>query len=295
MKKYFSLGLIFILLLCLGVLVSLTQQKTSVTTLPEKPRVAATIFPLYDIVKEIVGDVATVDLILPPGASPHTFEPTPQIVRRTQEARVIFAIGYGLDDWSLDLANDPSLVQTVEYGIALRSPKEKDHGPIDPHYWLTAQNAMRISETVRDRLLTEFPEQEDQLNQNFEVYLKKLEELDTTIKNKLAPLQNKTLITFHDAWYYFADAYDLTIAATFEPTVGREPTAQYLAELSKLIEQTHVRVLYAEPQFSPIGMEALISNKNIRIVTIDPEGGGAGSTSYISLMRSNVETIVQNQ
>lgn len=295
MKKHLGVALSVVLLLCLGVFVFLIQPKSPVTTSPEKPRVAATIFPLYDIVKEITGDVAIVDLILPPGASPHTFEPTPQIVRRTQEARVIFAIGYGLDDWSLDLANDPSLVQTVEYGIALRSPVEDDHGPIDPHYWLTAQNAMRISQTVRDRLLTEFPEQEDQLNQNFEVYLKKLEELDTTIKDKLAPLENKTLITFHDAWYYFADAYGLTIAATFEPTVGREPTAQYLAKLSTLIEQTGIRVLYAEPQFSPVGMEALISNKNIRIVTIDPEGGGTGSTSYINLMRSNVETIAQNQ
>lgn len=271
-----------------------------------KPHVAATIFPLYDLVRNIAGDAVVVDLILKPGASPHTFEPTPQLVQNTQEAQIVFAIGYGLDDWVLDLVADLSVIVQVDNGITLRQSTEPffeaaeegevedEHGPTDPHYWLTAKNARLISQTIASSLKQTFPDLATEFDANLSTYTSQLEGLDKNIKETLRSVGNKKLITFHDAWYYFAEAYGLTIVGTFEPTVGREPTPKYLANLSKVIEETGVRVLYAEPQFSSAGMRAFLSDQNITIATIDPEGA-KNSTSYIDLMTQNALTIAQNQ
>jgi ABC-type Zn uptake system ZnuABC Zn-binding protein ZnuA len=267
-----------------------------------KPQVAVTIFPLYDLVKNIAGSAVEVNLILKPGASPHTFEPTPQLIKKTQEAEKVFAIGHGLDDWVFDLVSERLIIDVVDYGIellqttepAIEENTEEERGPIDPHYWLTAQNAILISQTVADSLSQTFPNLAETFRNNLTAYTVTLKELDTKIIQQLSTVQNKQLITFHDAWFYFADAYNLTVAGTFEPTVGREPTPKYLAKLSELIAQTGVKVLYAEPQFSSAGMRAFLSNQNVSIATIDPEGS-KNSISYIDLMLQNARVIAQNQ
>lgn len=255
----------------------------------EKPTIAATLFPLYDIVKNVAGDKIDVFLILPPGASPHTFEPTPTILKQVEKSKSVFAIGYGLDDWTKNMVDDENKILTVDNGIKLREN--------DPHYFLTGENAIQISQNVADSLSKTFPEFSDSIVKNLENYRIQLKQMDDEIKELFKNLTPKTqnLITFHDAWYYFADTYGLKIVGTFEPTVGREPTPQYLAELSNKIKENDVRVLYAEPQFSTRGMEAFLKDHNVTIATIDPEGGGDQSTSYIEMMISNARTIAQNQ
>ncbi len=293
--KNSSLLVILLVLVLISVGAYLLQSNSNPKS-SSKPQVAATIFPLYDMVRIIAGDDVQVDLILEPGASPHTFEPTPQLIRNTQEAKIVFAIGHGLDDWSLDLVDDPSVVEVVDDGIALRETADDDdeHGPIDPHYWLTAQNAQQMSLTIAAALTRSFPEFAKHIDENVTHYSAELKELDAHIKTQLSTVTNKSLITFHDAWYYFADAYGLTLVGTFEPTVGREPTPKYLANLSELIQTSGVNVLYAEPQFSSAAMRAFLSNQNVTIATIDPEGS-KHSRSYIDLMTQNADTIAQNQ
>ncbi|MBI2475111.1 zinc ABC transporter substrate-binding protein [Candidatus Uhrbacteria bacterium] len=284
--KLFRLTFITIILILAAYGLFLGFPESSNTN-DQKPTVAATLFPLYDIVKNIAGDQINVVLILPPGASPHTFEPTPTILREVGNAQTVFMIGHGLDDWTKNLVDDSSKILAVDNGIALR--------PDDPHYFLTGKNAILISQTVADSLKSTFPELSETIIQNQKLYQIELEKMDEQIKSELASVKNRDLITFHDAWYYFAEEYGLNIAGTFEPTVGREPTPQYLAELSQKIKETGVRVLYAEPQFSTRGMEAFLKDHDISVATVDPEGGGAESTSYINMMISNARTIAKNQ
>jgi zinc transport system substrate-binding protein len=273
---------------------SLSSRETTKTQ-NQKPSVSATIFPLYDIVKNVAGNDIDVFLILPPGASPHTFEPTPSTLKKTENTKIVFSIGYGLDDWAFDLVSDKNKVKKVDDGIELRASVDEEEGTTDPHYFLTGQNAILISQTVAESLKSIFPEFADSISQNQKLYQTELEKMDEQIKTELSSVKKRDLITFHDAWYYFADAYELNIAGTFEPTVGREPTPQYLAELSKKIDETKVKILYAEPQFSARGMEAFLKDHKISIATIDPEGGGDESTSFINIMLYNARTISKNQ
>ncbi len=292
MKKFI---MIMIALVLLGlVIIALLFQKDPTELLDEKPLVTASIFPLYDIVRTVGGDVIETELILPPGASPHTFEMNPQTVRRIEQSARVFTIGHGLDDWAAAFAQKQEKVVVVDRGIQLRDSTEEETTN-DPHYWLDVRNGKLIAETVAEELISLVPDQRVTIEQNLQTFVAALEELDGSIRSELAQIENKKMITFHDAWYYFADAYGMEIAATFEPLPGREPTPQYLAELSQTIQQTQTRVLYAEPQFSSAALEAFLSDQNVSVVTIDPIGGTVETDSYLDLMRSNALIISQNQ
>lgn len=259
------------------------------------PVVSATMFPLYDIARAVGDGVVDVNLLLPPGASPHTFEVTPQTVRIVEQSDLVFMIGYGLDDWVTNLVNDKNRLVIVDDGVTIRPSQEEEQTGGDPHYWLDVKNAMQIARTIAVSLERANPEKSPWIQSNLRSYLSELEALDGSLREQLSGIATKKMITFHDAWYYFADAYGLEITATFEPAAGREPTPQYLAELSRTIEQTGVRVVYAEPQFSKESLRAFLSDYDVGIVTIDPLGGTAETDSYIKLMQSNAAIISHNQ
>lgn len=270
-----------------------------------RPAVAATIFPLYDIVRNVAGDGVDVTLILPPGAEPHSFEPTPSTIREVSGSAATYAIGHGIDDW-VDpvLAAGSSVKVTVNRGIALRESaetvalaesEEVEHGPTDPHYWLSVPNGIRIAETVADDLAHRFPANADAFHANVAAYRARLEALDADMRSALADLERREIVTFHDAWAYFAAEYGLRIVGTFEPAPGREPTPRALTLLRDTVRTHGVRTLYVEPLFSDMAIASFAADQKLRIAAIDDIGGAPGRDSYESLLRYNAYTIAENQ
>lgn len=256
----------------------------------EQPLVSATIFPIYDIARIIGQNVVDAQLLIPPGASPHTFEFSPQNIRKLEQSDRIFMIGYGLDNWVADLiVNDDRLV-IVDDNIVIRSEENSD-----PHYWLDVNNAKQIAQTIARELILFNPDSTSQIERNLDLYLLELDRLEEFMIQEFSHIQNKKMITFHDAWYYFAKAYGFEIVTTFEPAPGREPTPQYLAELINTIRRTDTHVLYAEPQFSKATIESFLADYDATLVTIDPLGGTSETNSYLKLMQSNARIISQNQ
>ena len=253
-----------------------------------RPRVTVTIFPLYDIVRNIAGSFADVTLILPPGAEPHSFEPSPSVVRKVSSSAVVYAIGHGLDDWIDPISKTADVPKTiVDSGILLRENS-------DPHYWLTIPNAILIVDTVAADLGRRFPGEDQYFKDNAAAYRARLEKLDDKIRPMLAGATNRRIVTFHDAWYYFADAYGLEIVGTFEPTPGREPTPRALGELRKTIVHNQVHTVFAEPLFSDAAIEAFARDQGLAIAKIDDLGGTPGRESYEELMLSNAKIIAES-
>ncbi|MDO8303223.1 MAG: metal ABC transporter substrate-binding protein, partial [Sedimentisphaerales bacterium] len=132
-----------------------------------KLRVAATIFPLADIARNIGGDKITVITIMPPGASPHTFEPTFEIIRQANGIKALFTVGCGLDNWAQKVTESLGgtiAVIEVSKGISLRHFED---GSADPHYWLSLANGGIIAKNIADSLIGLDPA-------NKEYYLKNL-------------------------------------------------------------------------------------------------------------------------
>jgi len=290
-----SLIFFLIVTLLVGGLVVLfaTLPKLSKNT---EPSVAATIFPVYDIAKNVAGDAVKVTLILPPGTDAHSFEPSPSLLKELSGARAVYAIGHQIDDWSTVLVEDVGAeIVLVDKGVTLRESTDIEDGPFDPHYWLTVPNAKIIAATIADDLTVRFPEQTQTFSDNLKTYLQNLDETDAEIRVNLKDILNKNIVTFHDAWYYFASEYGLTVAGTFEPTAGREPTPQYLAALVSKIKEANVKTLYYEPQMSITGFETFANDYNVKLKVLDDIGGVVPYDSYINLMKTNASTLQNNQ
>ena len=303
-KKYLTL-----LALSLGIIVLII---ISLTTKPleglNKPTVAATIFPIYDIAQNIAGDEVDVKLVLPPGSSPHTFAPSPSDIIQLQQADSIYTIGAGLDDWS-SVVTESLNIEEVELSdaiISIENDEEDEHededehghadGDIDPHYWLSIENAKLISGAILADLSARYPESTEAFTENHAAYVIQLEDAQEQISTILADVENRNLLTFHDSFSYFAAEYGFNIVGTFEPTAGREPTPQELVQLTQLVKELGVQVIYSEPQLSTAPLEAFLNDNKIEVKVLDPIGGSTESLpSYINLMIGNAKVITQNQ
>ena len=262
-------------------------------TAGSKPKVGATIFPIYDIARQVAGPIADVVLILPPGASPHTFEPTPAAVRSLTGARAVFVIGHGLDDWAARVARGagvPRLVR-VDTDIALRREAGRDGGSVDPHYWLSIRNGEAIARTVAAELEHLAPDRAVDIRGTLAAYLARLEAADREIRRLLDGLPTRRIATFHDAFGYFAEAYGLEVAAVFEPYPGREPGPRFVVAFQQKVRATGVRVVFSEPQLSVDAIRPIARDLGVAISVLDPLGGSPGREGYIETMRFNARQV----
>ena len=253
---------------------------------------AATIYPLYDIIRNVAGEHLEVRLILPPGASPHLFEFSPRHLLELKDIKAVFAIGHGLDQWAAEVTNitKDAKVIVVDQGINLR---KFQNGTTDPHYWLHFGNARQITENIAKELGGMDPAHADAYGATAKAYKEALTKKESESKKVLASAQGKPILTFHDAWYYFAENMGLTIAGTFEPAAGEEPTPRYLAELQRKIESEHIRVIFIEPQLSTGVLQSFAKDNHVGIAELDPIGGVEGRKTYLELMEFNVSSVRQ--
>ena len=200
---------------------------------------------------------------------------------------------YGLYQVMRDnLKGKPSINDMVDKNIALLASADEDEGPVDPHYWLSVKNAILIATQIKDELTSLYPQYSETFNKNYDSYVSELTSLDQEITSRIAALKSPSFATFHSAWTYFANDYDVNIVTTFEEFPGKEPTAEYLKEFSDTIKNSNVKVIFAEPQFSTTQLTPIAEDLGIKIATLDPEGGGVeGVDSYIELMRYNVSAM----
>ena len=261
------------------------------------PTVAATVFPLYDIARHVADTAAEVVLVLPPGASPHTFEPTPDKMREISRASVLFVIGHRLDDWATAMARGAGLTRVVRVdpGIALRrslagGARPRD-GQVDPHYWLSVTNGKLIARAVAAEFARLRPDRAPDLQRALAAYLARLDEADAEIRRLLADLPVRGIATFHDAFGYFAHAYGLEVVAVFEPSPGREPSPRYVQEFERKVRAAGVRVLFYEPQLSVDTLRPIASDLGVTLAMLDPVGGVPGRHGYIELMLFNARQV----
>lgn len=271
---------------------------------PTKIQVAATIFPLYDIIRQVGQDRVEAVLILPPGASPHTFDPSPSDLRLISNSDLIFKIGAGSDDWAsrliadnknnkeevsklVDLSSFLSLESVLNY----EDEADHDHGDLDPHYWLDPIFAQEMAKIIALELARLDPSSSDYYLTNAENFRLQLEEKMIFWHKRLSNLPLRKIAVFHDAWYYFSRQFNLEIAASFEVFPGKTPSPQYLLDLQTKINDAGVKTLFIEPQLSSEAAQVLADDLGINVGILDPIGGLDNRDSYIKLIDYNIETI----
>ncbi len=262
--------------------------------------VATSIYPVSDWVTQIGGDKIEVICLLPPGASPHTFEPTPDLVRQLLHAEMFVKIGRGIDDWGDKIVTAASREQVSIVLLSERMPElppllspddsRSNHAhSVDPHLWLDPVLAQQMVLHIADELSRSRPEHDAFFHNNAEKYMEELKELHLWIEKELADLAQREFIAFHSSVTYYAYRYDLKPVALIEPSPGKEPTIKRVTELIDLLESMDKKVVFAEPQLSDKAAIAIAREVDARVVYLDPLGNPdvPERSNYIALMRHN--------
>ncbi len=265
----------------------------------QKIKIVASIVPLADFARQVGGDNVDVVLLLPPGASPHTFEPTPKTIQEISNAKIFIKIGAGLEFWADKLIKatdrDITTIESTE-GIELIQAYNQGHfhGKVqsaDPHIWLDPVICIQIIKKIEKMLSRLDPANSSIYKKNASVYIKKLIDLDSEILNRVKAFRTKEFITFHSSWNYFSRRYGLSVTGVIEKGPGKEPTPKHLGKLLEELKRTKMKVVFAEPQFSTKIAEAIAQEAGAQVLILDPIGGSKGRKNYIDLMRYNLSII----
>jgi ABC-type Zn uptake system ZnuABC Zn-binding protein ZnuA len=261
---------------------------------------------LADLVANVGGDQVRVRSLAPAGTDPHTFQPTPDSIKTLSQARVAFFNGSGLEEWwdkTIRSVKRPDVpVVELSKGLAtIRMPgHDGGHGHAegqDPHVWLDPNLVKAYVDKIRDAL-----SRADGANAGFyadraKAYQVKLDELDAWIRTEVEkiPTARRKIVTFHDAFQYFANCYGLAVKGFVVVSPGKEPSAKALAELTRRIKEEQIPAVFAEADFSPKMLEVLAKDAGVKVVTNlydDSLSSGPPADTYINMLRHNVTQIV---
>jgi len=266
-------------------------------------RVVATTTQVGEAARGVGGDDIALTVLLKPGAEAHEFELTPTAAAAIEKSDVILESGAGLETWlegALATIGGEDRLHDMSAGVELRSPDDPaEAGEIDPHYWLTAPNASRMVENVRDALSHVRPDLADAFAARAAEYQARLERADVEIRRLMAeiPPQRRGIVTNHDAFGYFMAEYGLHFIGSVFPSldVSAEPDPRQLAELADTISSEGVTAIFSESAVNPKLARAIAAETGAQVVneplytdSLGPAGSGADTLDGMLLHDAQV-------
>jgi zinc transport system substrate-binding protein len=287
----------------------------------EPPRIVTTIPPIHSLVAAVTEGVVEPVLLLRGGSSPHTYAMAPSDARAIQNAQLIVWAGPNLETFLARALRDTRdgrrvitlmnqegmlLLDTREGGIFEDHDDEHDtnhheheshhdeqthddaFAQLDAHLWLDPSNAKRTVQIVAEALIELDPERAQTYRANAERMLDSIGRLDQSLTAAFASVRQQPFFVFHDAYQYLERRYGLTVAGSITVSPDRKPGARRLREIQQRITQEGVTCIFAEPQFPPSVIDAVIEGTAARVGTADPLGAELepGSALYADLMVS---------
>jgi len=277
--------IIIVTLILVFILASLTGCSLNAN---KKLTVAVSIYPFYDAVKSIAGDLVDVVLVVPVGSSPHTYTLTPKDVSNLSNAKVIFVNDFGLEEFLSSLIKSTGL-EVVNVSDQFKDVVEKHDG--NPHLWLNPEYFVSQSKVILDTLVKLDPAHKGTYEKNFNTYSENILKNASELKDKISKLKNRNIITFHDAFPYFAEYFNLNIVKSVEPDPNKLPMPQDIIEIENLIKKYNIKVVFKEPQLSSDIFKAIVEDTHVKVLSLDPLGGGESTKTYVDLMKYNVNAI----
>jgi zinc transport system substrate-binding protein len=251
------------------------------------PRVATDIAPVQSITARVMGQLGTPGRILPPGASPHGHALRPSEARQLQDADVVVWVGPDLTPWLAEpiaaLAPDAALITLQDAPGVLRLPIREAHdhdhdhgghahGAADGHLWLDPANAVAAARAIAAALGAADPANAAAYAANAEAFAADADALAAAIDARLAPVRGRPFIVFHDSLQYFEHRFAFPAAGSVALQEGAAPSAERVAALRDRVQGEGIVCAFAEPQFEPKLLAAVIEGSEVRTGVLDPIG-----------------------
>ncbi|WP_447756651.1 zinc ABC transporter substrate-binding protein ZnuA [Pseudomonas moraviensis] len=260
-------------------------------------KVLTSIKPLQLIAAAVQDGVATPEVLLPPGASPHNYALRPSDVRKVQSVDLLYWIGPDMEGFLPRVLSGRSLpsvaVQDLP-GLKLRhfgadnhshaeEADEHDHdhrpGSLDAHLWLSPVNARVIADKMAADLSAADPANAQRYQSNAKAFDERLGALDQRLKKRLANVEGKPYFVFHEAFDYFEDAYGLKHAGVFAVAAEVQPGAQHVAAMRKRLQEVGKTCVFSEPPLRPRLAETLVAGLPVKLAELDALGGYTPATA----------------
>ncbi len=274
-----------------------------------RPVVVTTVSPITSIAANVIGDLAVIHGIVPEGTNSHTFEPAPSVSETLQDADVVFVNGLQLEEPTLDLArNVATTAQIVSIGEKIVSPDDylfdfsfpKDEGKPNPHLWTDPTLAKQYARHIADTMVEVDPDHADGYRANQKAFDALMDEFDTALRTALdtVPPGNRKLLTYHDAYAYWAKDYGWEVIGAVQPADFGEPTPKDVAALIDQVRQTGVPAIFGSEVFPSPVLEQIAKESGATYVDElrdDDLPGKPGDVehSYLGLMQFDYVTVVE--
>jgi len=304
-KSIKILGLILLSLLVLSgcgpnneskATVSPTTGSSSVVNPSEKSiTIAASFYPMYIFTLNVAKDmpnVKVIDMTKPTTGCLHDYAVTPEDMKNLEGAQFLITNGAGMESFMDKVTSQMPNLKIVDSSKGIELIKgEGDEGD-NPHLWVSISKAITQVGNIGDQLSALDPTNAAKYRENTNAYIKKLEVERDKMHQALDGLKNRDIVTFHEAFPYFAQEFNLNIAGVIEREPGSEPSAKDLAETIDEVKSLKIKALFAEPQYPAKAAATIAQETGAKVYTLDPVvTGPMDADAYINIMDSNLKTL----
>jgi ABC-type Zn uptake system ZnuABC Zn-binding protein ZnuA len=277
----------------------------------KKVQVVTTVAPITSIAANVAGDLADVRGVVPEGTNSHTFEPAPSVAEVLSKADLVFVNGLQLEEPTKKLAeaNTKSGARIVEIGTEVLPESEwiydfsfpKEKGKPNPHLWTDPAYARKYADVIRRELAARDPANAAGYQRNYDAFAGLVDRFDRAMRTSFAtiPRERRRLLTYHDAYAYFARTYDWDVIGAIQVENFEDPTPKEVAALIEQIRATKVPAIFGSEVFPSPVLAQLGRETGVRYVDVLrdddlPGKPGDADHSWIGLMRFDFVTMVES-
>lgn len=271
------------------------DQVSSINSGTEKRLTVLTSFyPIYvstiNVTKDIPG-IQVMNMTKPQTGCLHDYQLTPEDLKTLEKADVFIINGAGMEAFMDKAIKQQPNLKVLEASQGIELIKD-DSGEENPHVWVSITDNIAQVRNIAEQLSLIDSANAAQYKSNAEEYINKLEALRSKMHQSLDGLENKNIITFHEAFPYFAQEFNLNIAAVIEREPGSEPSPKELEETINTVRASKITALFAEPQYPAKAAETIARETGAKVYALDPVvSGDLTPDSYINIMEENLKTL----
>lgn len=300
--KVFSILLLITLVLSGCGTVSDSQTGSDINGVPtsatgeKKPLViAASFYPMYIFTLNIaneISDVQVINLTQPTTGCLHDYALTAEDMKKVTKADILVINGAGIESFIDKVINQKPDLKIIDASQGIPLLKGTGEEGYNPHVWVSISNAILQVKNIGRELAVLNPENAAQYQANTARYVQELQKQKEKMHTQLEGIQNRNIITFHEAFPYFAEEFNLNIAGVIEREPGSEPSAKELEETVAVIRKLHIKAIFAEPQYPAKAAQTIADETGAEVFYLDPVvSGPMEATAYTDIMERNLATL----
>ncbi|NTV90261.1 MAG: zinc ABC transporter substrate-binding protein [Clostridiales bacterium] len=260
-------------------------------------KIITSFYPMYittiNITKDVPG-VTVTNMTEPQTGCLHDYGLKTGDMKKLEEGDIFVINGAGMESFLEEVTGSMPNLKIVNASEGIELLKDPETGEDNPHVWVSITGAIEQTVNIAERLAELDPSNEALYRSNSVEYVKKLEALSEKMHNELKTLKTRDIVTFHEAFPYFAEEFDLNIKAVLVQEEGDSPDARKLAQTIDIVKSDGIRALFTEPQYSQIAAETVSRETGAKIYTLDPVVTGEANgdaDAYIRKMEANLEVL----